>query len=178
MSTPAFEPLRRREHRARLLRSVARVLTATVLVLVIYALIPAAGRSGAWVAIRLAIGALVYSALVAWQLRSVTRADHPRLRAAEALAVAFVLLVVGFAYTYLSISHGDPRAFSQRLDHVGAIYFALTTITTVGFGDIVARTDSSRLVVMAQFIVDVTLIFGLVRLYFGTASAADRAMTS
>jgi len=44
----------------------------------------------------------------------------------------------------------------------------------VGFGDIVARTDSSRLVVMAQFVFDVILIFGLVRLYFGTASAAGR----
>ena len=144
----------------------------TVLLVVLYALIPAAGRSGAWVAIRLAIGALVFSAVVAWQLRSVTRADHPRLRAAEALAIAFALLVVGFAYTYLSISHGDQHAFSEHLDHVGAIYFALTTITTVGFGDIVARTDSSRVVVMAQFIVDVTLVFGLVRVYFGTASAA------
>jgi hypothetical protein len=172
MTTPAFELLSRREHRARLIRSIARVVTVTVLLVVLYALIPAAGRSGAWVAIRLAIGALVFSAVVAWQLRSVTRADHPRLRAAEALAIAFALLVVGFAYTYLSISHGDQHAFSEHLDHVGAIYFALTTITTVGFGDIVARTDSSRVVVMAQFIVDVTLVFGLVRLYFGTASAA------
>jgi voltage-gated potassium channel len=175
MTTPGFELLSRREHRARLIRSIARVVTVTVVLVGGYALIPAAGRSGAWVAIRLAIGALAFSAVVAWQLRSVTRADHPRLRAAEALAIAVVLLVVGFAYTYLSISHGDPHAFSERLDHVGAIYFALTTITTVGFGDIVARTDSSRLVVMAQFVFDVTLIFGLVRVYFGTALAAGRA---
>src|SRR5581483_6632381 len=153
-----FDMLSRREHRVRLVRSIARVVLTTAVVLALYALVPAAGRSGAWVAIRLAIGALVFSAVVAWHLHSVTKADHPRLRAAEALAAAFVLLVAGFAYTYLSMSHGSPRAFSEPLDHVGAIYFTLTTITTVGFGDIVARTDSSRLVVMAQFIFDVILI--------------------
>jgi hypothetical protein len=82
--------------------------------------------------------------------------------------------VLGFAYTYLAISHSHRGAFSERLGHVGAVYFTLSTITTVGFGDIAARTNSSRLVVIAQFIFDVGLIFGLVRLYFGTASAARR----
>ena len=172
MGTPTFQALTQR--RRRLARSIARVLFATVLAVVLYAVLPVAGRSGSWVAIRLVLGALVFSALIGWQLRSVTKADDPHLRAAEALAVAFVLLVLGFAYTYLSISHGDPRAFSERLNHIGAVYFTLATITTVGFGDIAARTDSSRLVVIAQFIVDVTLIFGIVRLYFGTATAARR----
>ena len=32
--------------------------------------------------------------------------------------------------------------FSEPLDHVGAVYFTVTVISTVGFGDIVARTDS------------------------------------
>jgi hypothetical protein len=174
MGTPAFDLLSRREHRARLIRSIAHVLVATVLLVVLYSLAPVAGRSGSWVVVRLALGALGFSAVIGWQLRSVTRADHPQLRAAEALAVAFVLLVLGFAYTYLAMSHSRPGAFSERLNHVGAVYFTLSTITTVGFGDVVARTNSSRLVVIAQFLFDVGLIFGLVRLYFGTARATGR----
>jgi voltage-gated potassium channel len=174
VGTP-FDLLTAREHRRRLLRSIARIVLTVVLAVGLYAVMPVPQRSGAWVEARLVLGALVFTAVIGWHLRSVTRADNPRLRAAEALVAAFVLLVLGFAYTYLSLSHGDPRAFSQRLDHVGAAYFALTTITTVGFGDIVPRTHSSRLVVMTQFVLDVVLIFGLVRLYFGTASVVGRS---
>jgi hypothetical protein len=153
----------------RLARSLARVVGATAVLVAIYALVPVAGRSGASVVIRLVIGVLVFVAVVGWQLWSVSNAEHPQLRAAEALAVAFVLLVLGLSYTYLSLSHGDPKNFSEHLNHVGAIYFALTTITTTGFGDITARTNVSRLVVIVQFVLDVIFIFGVVRVYFGTA---------
>lgn len=158
----------------RLARSLARVLGATAVLLAIYALVPVPGRSGTSVVIRLVIGLLVFAAVVGWQIWSVSTAEHPQLRAVEALAVAFVLLVLGFAYAYLSLSHGDPKNFSEHLNHVGAVYFALTIITTVGFGDIAARTNVSRLVVIGQFILDLVFVFGIVRVYFGTARVVGR----
>lgn len=153
----------------RLAQSLAKIVGTTVVLVAVYALVPVAGRSGTSVVIRLVLGVMVFGAIVGWQLWSVSKADRPQLRAAEALAVAFVLLVLGFAYTYLSLSQGHPTNFSEHLNRVGAVYFALTIITTVGFGDITARTDVSRLVVIAQFILDLIFIFGIVRAYFGTA---------
>jgi FtsH-binding integral membrane protein len=96
----------------RLARSLLRVLLTTAVLLAVYAVVPVPGRSGASSLLRLLLGLVVFVAVVAWQLRSVTRADHPELRAAEALAVTFVLLVLGFAYVYLSMSHGNARNFS------------------------------------------------------------------
>jgi hypothetical protein len=124
--------------------------------------------------VRLAVGLLVFVAVVAWQLRSVASAEYPQLRAAEALAIAFVLLVLAFAFAYLSMSHGDRGSFNEHLDRIGALYFALSVITTVGFGDIVARAHLARIVVMAQFILDLALIFGVVRLFIGAAERAQR----
>ena len=37
---------------------------------------------------------------------------------------------------YLSLSHASPAAFSERLDHTGAMYLSMTIFSTVGFGDI------------------------------------------
>jgi uncharacterized membrane protein (DUF373 family) len=139
----------------------------------VYALVPVAGRTGPIGFARLAVGLLVFLAVITWQLRSVITAEYPGLRAAEALAIAFVLLVLGFAFTYLSMSHGDHGSFNEHLDRIGALYFALSVITTVGFGDIAARTHAARIVVMAQFIFDLALIFGVVRLFIGVAERAQ-----
>lgn len=172
--TASFESLDRRERIACVSRTVVRIVATTTALLVAYALVPVGGRTGATGLVRLILGFLAFTAVLGWQLRSVTRAEHPRLRAAEALAIAFVLLVLGFAYTYLSLSRGDLSSISEHLDHVGAVYFALTIITTVGFGDILPRTDAARLVVIAQFLLDLLLIFVVVRVYFGAAQHIQR----
>jgi len=158
----------RREHRKAVARSVLRVVASTTVLTVVYALVPVAGRTGVSVFVRLALGLVVLMVVIAWQLRSVTAAEHPGLRAAEALAVAFVLLVLGFSFTYLSLSHGDRTSFSEHLDRIGALYFTLSVITTVGFGDIVARTHAARIAVIVQFVLNLALIFGVVRLFVGT----------
>ena len=169
VSAPLIDPGERRHHLARAARSLAKTLIQAAVLLGVYALIPVGTNLGTGAVVRGAIALAVFLVVVGWQLSRVTRAEHPRLRAAEALVVAFVLLVLGFAYIYLAVSRGDPASISEHLDRVGAVYFALTNITTVGFGDIVARSDAARIVVCAQLILDVILIFGVVRVYFSAA---------
>ncbi len=48
--------------------------------------------------------------------------------------------------------------FGQRLTHTDALYFTVTVFSTVGFGDITAKTEAARLVVTAQMIADLAVI--------------------
>ncbi len=57
----------------------------------------------------------------------------------------------------------------MRLDHVRALYFTISVFSTVGFGDIVPRSDTARVIVSAQMILDLALLGAVVRLIFNAA---------
>jgi voltage-gated potassium channel len=152
------------ERRRMIARSGLRILAATVGLLVLYAFVPVPGTSGAGAFAGLLIGLGVFVALVGWQIRGIARAEHPVMRAVEVIALALPMLAVVFAFTYLSISRADPASFSEQLNHVDAMYYTVSTISTVGFGDITAESDAARVLVTVQMVFDLALIAGLVRL--------------
>jgi hypothetical protein len=47
---------------------------------------------------------------------------------------------------------------------MGALYFTVTVFSTVGFGDITAKTDGARALVSVQMILDLILIASVARL--------------
>lgn len=106
---------------------------------------------------------VLLGAVVAWQARAVVRSPHPRLRAAAVLVVSFPVLIVLFASAYLLIAGSRPGSFSEPLDRVGGLYFAMTVFSTVGFGDIAARTEQARVLVLVQMLVDFVYIGLLAR---------------
>ena len=59
--------------------------------------------------------------------------------------------------------------FTQPLDHTRALYFTISVFSTVGFGDITPRTDTARLIVAAQMLLDLAIIGVVVRLIFNAA---------
>lgn len=139
-------------------------MAMTVGLLVLYGLVPTPGSSGRGIVVGLIGGLVIFVVLVAWQIRTIVRAEYPVLRAVEVVAFALPLIVVVFAFTYLSLSRLDPASFSERLDRVGALYYTVSTISTVGFGDITANSDGARILVTVQMLLDLALIAGLVRL--------------
>ena len=159
----SFEDLDHAQQRRVALRSAFRILTSTVVLVVLYALLPAASNSSAKTLIQLLIGLAVFMGVLAWQVIRILDAEHPEVRAVETLALAVPLLIVVFAFTYLSLSHVRVTNFSEPLDHVGAVYFTVTVISTVGFGDIVARTDIARILVCVQILLDLGLLVGIAR---------------
>ena len=152
-----------RERRRIMARSALRVLATTAGLLALYTFVPVPGRSGAAAILGMVLGLLVFVGLVGWQVRTIARADHPIMRAVEVVALALPLLVVVFAFTYLSVSRADAASFSEPLDRVDAMYYTVTTVSTVGFGDIVAKSDAARVLVTVQMLFDLALIAGLVR---------------
>ena len=93
-------------------------------------------------------------------------------RAVIALAVVLPLFVVLFSWLYLIVSKSNPAAFGTKMSHTEALYFTVTVLSTVGFGDITAKTDPARLLITAQMVSDLILVAIVVKLILGTASHA------
>jgi len=163
MSSPVL-PDHPAERRRVLARSGLRILGVALGAMLLYAFVPVPGSSGVAALIEMVVGLILFVALVGWQLHTIVRAEHPVLRAVEALAFALLMLVVVFAFTYLTISDADPQSFSETLGRVDAMYFTVSTISTVGLGDITPASPGARLVVTFQMLFDLALLAGLVRL--------------
>jgi hypothetical protein len=178
VSPTSLEDLDRRQQRQIVGRSAIRILVSIVLLFALYGAVPAADRTGVGTLVELFIGLLIFGAVLSWQVLKIMGAEHPELRAAEALGVAVPVVLIVFAFTYLSLSHAEPKSFSESLNHVRAVYFVITVISTVGFGDIVPKTDAAMVVVSFQIMLDLVLLVGIVRVVVFAAQVGMRRRES
>ncbi len=114
------------------------------------------------------------------QFYSIMRAPIPEVRATASLVVVVLMLTLLFAWAYAMMSAVSPAAFSQSLDRSSAIYFTVTILSTVGFGDITPVTAAARWVVTLHMIVNITLVvvLGRVLLMAGRIARTRRAATN
>ncbi|MDP9299493.1 MAG: potassium channel family protein [Actinomycetota bacterium] len=63
-----------------------------------------------------------------------------------------------FAAAYVLMAGAAEANFSESLSRTDALYFSVTIVTTVGFGDITAKTEVARLLVAAQMFGDLLLL--------------------
>jgi voltage-gated potassium channel len=152
-------------------RSVLRIGLTTGLLLAFYALVPVPIVPAAETLVRLVAVLLALAVVIAVQVRSVVSANYPELRAIEGLVTAITVLLVSFALFYLGLATVDPAHFSRPLTRVGAFYFAVTVLATVGFGDITAQSDVAQLIVTVQMLLDLVLIAVVVRVFAAAARA-------
>ena len=138
--------------------TLLRALGSTVALVAIYYLLPL-DRSSIGVTVgMLAFGLLALVALIAFQVRSISRAKYPALRAVGALATSVPLFLLLFAGTYFVMAGVSEADFSEPLTRTDALYFTVTVFSTVGFGDITATTQGARLVVTGQMIAGIVII--------------------
>ncbi|WP_234360080.1 potassium channel family protein [Streptomyces sp. DSM 15324] len=126
----------------------------------LFYLVPLDRSSTAAAVGRLVIALVGFAVLVAVQVRSILRSTYPGLRAAEALATSVSFFLLLFAATYVTLAAQSPGSFGVHLSHTGGLYFAVTVFSTVGFGDITAKSETARLVVTGQMLADL-IILGL-----------------
>jgi hypothetical protein len=157
-----------------LVHSLLRSAGSTVVMLTVYYLAPLDHARSTSALVVLGLGLVVFAGLLGWQIRSISHARHPRLRAVESLSVAIPLLLIVFAGTYLLMRQDNPGSFSEPLNHTDALYFTVTVFTTVGFGDIVPVTGAARAVTTVQMLVDL-FVFGVIaRVIFGAVQSGLR----
>jgi hypothetical protein len=115
----------------------------------------------------------VFGVVGALQLPAIVGSKHPVARAVEALALTVPLFLLIFARIYLETSLHDAGSFTEPLDRTSALYFTVTVFTTVGFGDIVAKTDGARLLVVVQMLLNLIILGAGIRV---VAFAARRGV--
>ena len=102
--------------------------------------------------------------------RAILRSQFPGLRAIEALATSVPLFLLPFASTYVVMATMSASNFGGRLTHTDGLYFAVTVFSTVGFGDVTAKTQAARLVVTGQMIADLVILGLAVKIILGAVS--------
>ena len=121
---------------------------------------------------RLLIAIAIFVIALSHELNAILRHRQPMRRAMIALAVLLPLFVVIFAWIYLTLSRSDPLSFTTTMTRTKALYFTITILSTVGFGDITPKTDPARIATAIQMVSDLILFAVVIRLILGAASRA------
>ncbi|MEU6237083.1 potassium channel family protein [Kitasatospora sp. NPDC047058] len=151
----------------RIVWTVLRVAGSVTALLALYYLLPL-DHSSSTATVSMLLGGLAgFVALVALQVRSIIRSRHPGLRAAEALATSVPFFLLLFAATYVGLAALSRASFGIPLSHTNGLYFSVTVFSTVGFGDITAKSDTARLVVTVQMLADLVVLGLAVKVIVG-----------
>ncbi|MDH6107823.1 voltage-gated potassium channel [Kitasatospora sp. MAP12-15] len=147
-----------------------RIVGSATALVTLYFLLPL-NHSSTWPAVTmLVIGLVAFIGLVASQVRSIIRSPFPGLRAVEALATSVPLFLLLFASTYVVMAAMSAGDFGGSLTHTDGLYFAVTVFSTVGFGDITAKSEAARLVVTGQMIADLVVLGLAIKIIIGAVS--------
>jgi hypothetical protein len=132
--------------------SLAKSALIGVLLLVAYYLLPLDEWKGGVGVATLLAGLILIGAAVVWQVRAILKAPFPRLRGFQTMLSGIPLVLVVFAAVFYLTAQVQPDSFSEQMDKIGALYFTVTVFSTVGFGDITAKTDLARTLVTIQML--------------------------
>lgn len=152
-------------------RSRRNILTLASVVVVYYALPVGQFPSGIAVAVSV-LGLLTGVTLLAWSIvRQAQRlvhsdADDSSVRL-DSLIFLVYLVVPLFALGYFALERGDGSQFESLSTKTDALYFTLSTLATVGFGDVHATGELARGLVTIQIAFDLVFVAALVSLLTG-----------
>jgi voltage-gated potassium channel len=145
-----------------------RTAVSIAALVTVYYLLPLDHSSPGVTLTILLIGLAGFVTLITAQVAMVVAAPHPALRAATALATSVPFFLLLFAGTYVALSTLSSGSFGSRLSHTDGLYFSVTVFSTVGFGDITAKSETARLVVTVQMLADL-IIYGVAIKVFARA---------
>lgn len=137
-------------------RAVVVVVVAVVLATVVYYLVPVPGqmRQGSW-AILFGCGVVALGLLITLAIwRLVGSGEQIRIRA---LVLLLVLTVLFFAWCDDSVAR-LPGQFVDLHTKTDALYFTVSTVATVGFGDVHAVGQLARVAVTMQIVFNLVFL--------------------
>jgi voltage-gated potassium channel len=148
-----------------------RSLVTTVVLVVLYYVLPLNHVKNVPVTLTVGLGILAVTTVL--QLRMIGRSAFPAVRAIEALATTLPLFLLLFASAYVVMADASPANFSTHpLTRTDGLYFTVTVFSTVGFGDITAASQSARLVVTVQMLLDLAALGLVVRAFVSAVQSA------
>lgn len=146
------------KRRRLILGAVLRGLLTTTVLVTLYYLLPMDQPWDTGTAVRLVAGIIAFASVTVWQIRAIARSRYPAMRAFETLGLIAPFYLLLFASTYFLMERASATNFSQSLTRTDALYFSVTVFTTVGFGDITAKSETARIVLIIQMLADLALL--------------------
>lgn len=148
-----------------------------VSVLAVYYAVPV-GALPSGIGIVISVTALLAGVtLLAWltvrQAQRLLRRSGEEAVRLDSLVFLVVVVVPMFALGFFALAQADPDQFASLDTKTDALYFALSTLATVGFGDVHATGQLARGLVTLQIAFDVVIVATLVSLL--TAQIRERA---
>jgi voltage-gated potassium channel len=159
-----FDLLTHYQRRRLVTRAVVRTIATVAGVVAIYFLLPMDRPMNPVTVAELVLGAAVLIAIIGLQIWRITQSAYPGIRAVEALAFTIPVFFFLFATAYYLTNHSTPASFGTPLTRTDAMYFSSTVFTTVGFGDITAKTETARILTTIQMWIDLLIVGLVVRL--------------
>lgn len=144
-----------------------RVLLTTVGLVALFYVLPLDREVSRATVGWLALGLTAFTILVVFQVRSILRSRHPALRAVETVGTLVPVFVMIFASTYLLLAASQQGAFTESVNRTDALYFTMTVLSTVGFGDIAPRSEAARVLVTVQMVGNLIVLGALARVVVG-----------
>ncbi len=169
-----FEALSPRQRRRLVAAVVLRTIVTVAVVVLVYYLVPMDRPMTATTIAELVVGGLVVCVIIGFQIWRIIRSDYPAIQAVEALAFTLPLYVFLFATVYYLMDHANVATFGTPLSRTDTMYFSTTVFTTVGFGDITAKTEATRVLATCQMWLDVLIVGLVLRLVVNAVKLSQR----
>lgn len=148
-------------------RRLARLATGVAGVLAVYYAVPLGDRPAGEGVVTSVVGVVAGAVLLVWlALRQVRLLASREAAGGTARLDGLVLLVVVvvpmFAAAYFGLEQADVDQFASLATRTDALYFSLSVLATVGFGDVHATGQLARGVVTLQMAFDLVFVGAVV----------------
>lgn len=140
-------------------RKLVLMVFTVVVPMAVYFVLPLDDELGKVLALVLVVVAA--ASLIPISIRQaglVLRSEDPLFDAVRCIVSAVVFLIVAFSAAYYVLGtgyDGEIHGIETKLD---AVYFTVTILATVGFGDITAEGQVARGLVTAQMVVNLAVL--------------------
>jgi voltage-gated potassium channel len=139
----------------------ALVLTAVAQAGVMFGLYYALplGRGGVFLDVLLIVGGTIgLFPLAVHHARRVVQSERPLVQAVQAATLLLTILLVTFSATYYELAHRVDGSMGGLDTKTDSLYFTITTLATVGYGDITPVSQPARAVASLQMLVDLAFL--------------------
>ena len=135
-----------------------RLTAVLLLIIAVYFVVPVELAPRREHVVRLTLGLLAFGALAFLMVRQLEGHLDDTSRRVDGLIVGIVLVVVVFAYAFYAMNRQDPGQFAGMRTRLDSLYFATTTLATVGTGDVHAAGQAARALVLVQMVFNVLFV--------------------
>lgn len=137
--------------------------------LVVFYAVPVSTEASAGRATITVVLTLLGIAALAWAIvEQVKRQLHSRSEDVHTLVMLLVLVAMVFALGFFVLETHLPGQVSGVSTRTDALYFTLSTLTTVGYGDVHASGQLARGLVILQLVFNAVFVGALVSTVVGT----------